>query len=120
MILHRGEKSCIELILAGRVGEQSLGGVSGEGGTGGGVERLAGEGSDVYLALVMLFLAATSLAVRGSGSDVGMGEFWGREQLSLMSQSQGKSCHMISGGGRGGLTRRFGTGQSFPVSLKAK
>lgn len=25
----------------------------------------------------MLFLAATSLAVRGSGSDVGMGEFWG-------------------------------------------
>lgn len=30
-----------------------------------------------YLAFVMLFLAATSLAVRGSGSDVGMGEFWG-------------------------------------------
>lgn len=29
-----------------------------------------------YLAFVMLFLAATSLAVRGSGSDVGMGEFW--------------------------------------------
>lgn len=29
-----------------------------------------------YLAFVMLFLAATSLAVRGSGSDVGIGEFW--------------------------------------------
>lgn len=28
-----------------------------------------------YLAFVMLLLAATSLAVRGSGSDVGMGEF---------------------------------------------
>lgn len=32
--------------------------------------------SKQYLAFVMLFLAATSLAVRGSGSDVGMGEFW--------------------------------------------
>lgn len=32
----------------------------------------------------MLFLAATSLAVRGSGRDVGMGEFWGnREENSV-------------------------------------
>lgn len=34
---------------------------------------------DFYLAFVMLFLAATSLAVRGSGSDVGMGEFWDKK-----------------------------------------
>lgn len=32
--------------------------------------------SNDYLAFVMLFFAATSLAVSGSGSDVGMGEFW--------------------------------------------
>lgn len=31
-----------------------------------------------YLAFVMLFLAATSLAVRGSGSEVGIGDFWGK------------------------------------------
>lgn len=36
---------------------------------------------DFYLAFVMLFLAATSLAVRGSGSDVGMGEFWDKKKF---------------------------------------
>lgn len=35
--------------------------------------------SKQYLAFVTLFLAATSLAVRGSGSDVGMGELWKKE-----------------------------------------
>lgn len=35
----------------------------------------------------MLFFAATSLAVRGSGSDVGMGEFWEKcSQIVLLSK----------------------------------
>lgn len=39
-----------------------------------------------YLAFVMLFFAATSLAVSGSGSDVGMGEFWEKcSQIVLLS-----------------------------------
>lgn len=40
-----------------------------------------------YLAFVMLFFAATSLAVSGSGSDVGMGEFWKKcSQIVLLSK----------------------------------
>lgn len=34
----------------------------------------------------MLFLAATSLAVRGSGSDVGMGDFWRNEQENSVTE----------------------------------
>lgn len=37
------------------------------------------------LAFVTLFLAATSLAVRGSGSVVGMGEFWKRSRETIQS-----------------------------------
>lgn len=50
-------------------------------------EKVSEEESDGYLALVMLFLAATSLAVSGSGSDVGMGEFCRRERPSLARES---------------------------------
>ena len=43
--------------------------------------------SEQYLAFVILFLAATSLAVRGSGSDVGMGEFWEKcRRIMLISK----------------------------------
>lgn len=43
--------------------------------------------SKQYLAFVMLFLAATSLAVSGSGSDVGMGEFWKKgRRIMLISK----------------------------------
>lgn len=34
----------------------------------------------------MLFLAATSLAVRGSGRDVGMGDFWRKEQKNSVTE----------------------------------
>lgn len=57
----------------------------------GAIDVSVGPTESVILAFVKLFLAATSLAVRGSGSDVGMGEL-----------------------------KRFGTGQSFPANLKAK
>lgn len=57
----------------------------------GAIDVSVGPTESVILAFVMLFLAATSLAVSGSGRDVGMGEL-----------------------------NRFGTGQSFPANLKAK
>lgn len=57
----------------------------------GAMDVSVGPADSVILAFVMLFLAATSLAVGGSGRDVG------REEL-----------------------KRFGTGHSFPANLKAK
>lgn len=80
-------------------------------------KKVAKEELDCYLALVMLFLAATSLAVRGSGRDVGMGEFWRRKATVFY-----KSVFLgaMEPGDCVGLTRRFGTGHSFPASLKAK
>lgn len=57
----------------------------------GAIDVSVGPTESVILAFVILFFAATSLAVRGSGSDVGMGEL-----------------------------KRFGTGHSFPANLKAK
>lgn len=57
----------------------------------GAIDVSVGPAESVILAFVMLFLVATSLAVRGSGRD----------------------------GGRGEL-KTFGTGHSFPANLKAK